>query len=734
MRRGPKFSYEKNSEIRKRVVEIRIGISTKLIFMVTTIVLTAVMVIVTIATHEFREDSLTRVQESNTDYADTLATQTFAVFKNVTEKMSLLAETAGQSGNFKEATPSDVLWGLFRQNDEMVSFGIYELSLDGKNFQEKLFITKDEFLAEVGKTLDDLKVKPQPELEKRALASPEDVVVINPSPLLSTPLLTVGFLTHENANKKRYLVRSDLRQDPLLKAFGKRKLMEGFLVDHDGRLLVHKNMNLVLKASDFSNLAIVQKLKERKLNNQQMEYQNLEGTPMIGAFRNIGVGGLSVVAQSSKAVALATVDRVQRRAVLVTVIVVCLAFILNFVFSKSMTRPLANLVEATEKVSKGVFDIKLQAKGHDEIGSLTRAFQKMTVGLQERDKLKTTFSKFHSQEIANKILSGSVKLGGERKTATVFFSDIRGFTSMSEQMSPDQVVAMLNEYMTEMVRVITKWKGVVDKYVGDAIMALWGVPQGSSEDIHNAVMAALEMRVVLSRLNERRSKRGQPVIKIGIGLHTGPVLAGNIGSETRLEYTVIGDTVNQASRIESATKSVGTDFLISEETYEHVKKDVVVGPPLSIHVKGKQQDLIVYQVIGHKDRSGNLHTSLSKEQQNAILAKTSVESEAEHQPPSEVASSSAHPPPYAPTVERRKNAAPLPITAPLPGEETRATANPEEWYISNGDEKTHGPYTLEQLREALQAGHITPTTYVWRQGQDAWIYIHEVPGFDRRVG
>lgn len=218
--------------------------------------------------------------------------------------------------------------------------------------------------------------------------------------------------------------------------------------------------------------------------------------------------------------------------------------------------------------------------------------------LKERDKLRAAFRKFHNPKIAEKLMSGEFELGGERRTAIIFFSDIRGFTGLSETLQPEQVVEMMNEYLSRMVRIISKHGGVVDKFVGDAVMALWGIPVEGEDDAYRAVQACLEMREELKMLNEVRQKRGQPALKIGMGLNRGPVVAGNIGSEEKMEYTVIGDAVNAASRIESATKEQGVDLLVAEEICTLLDGRLEVGPGVDVKVKGKAAALRLRPVLG----------------------------------------------------------------------------------------------------------------------------------------
>ncbi len=188
-------------------------------------------------------------------------------------------------------------------------------------------------------------------------------------------------------------------------------------------------------------------------------------------------------------------------------------------------------------------------------------------------KQKSLFSKFHGSSVAEDLISKDIGVGGQSKDVVVFFSDIRGFTAFSEKRSPEEVVEMLNEYFGVMVKIINSHGGVVDKFIGDAIMAVWGVPKSSDRDAHQAVRACLEMRKALEGLNERRIAREQPPINIGMGLHAGHAISGTIGSDERMEYTVIGNTVNTASRIEASTKAFGADLLISDTVIAKIGED-----------------------------------------------------------------------------------------------------------------------------------------------------------------
>jgi adenylate cyclase len=222
----------------------------------------------------------------------------------------------------------------------------------------------------------------------------------------------------------------------------------------------------------------------------------------------------------------------------------------------------------------------------------------MVDGLKERDQLKTTMGKYMTASVIEHLMSGKVQLGGETLPVTILFSDIRSFTTISERMNAQELVGLLNEYFTEMVGIVMDNGGVVDKYIGDAIMAVFGAPVPKKDDAIHAVLAAVRMRVALKKLNANLVARGIPALRTGIGIHTGEVVAGNIGSERRMEYTVIGDAVNLASRLESNTKDLGVNVLISEDTWKLVKDAVVARPVREITVKGRKQPVMTYEVVG----------------------------------------------------------------------------------------------------------------------------------------
>ena len=224
---------------------------------------------------------------------------------------------------------------------------------------------------------------------------------------------------------------------------------------------------------------------------------------------------------------------------------------------------------------------------------------KFVIENKSKEKVKTAMGKYMSQDVMKRIVQNidNLGLGGKKSTVTVLFSDIRGFTSMSEQMSAQQVSEILNEYFTEMEPIITQYNGVINKFIGDAVMAIFGEPIQDKNHARNAVKCAYSMLQKVKELQKKWVKEGKPKIEIGIGINTGEVFVGNIGSINRMEYTVIGDTVNLASRLESYNKIYKTKLLISPTTYEEVKSFTDVIKISDVQIRGKANKMDIYEVL-----------------------------------------------------------------------------------------------------------------------------------------
>lgn len=281
------------------------------------------------------------------------------------------------------------------------------------------------------------------------------------------------------------------------------------------------------------------------------------------------------------------------------------------VLAALIARPVQMVIEGMRAVSEGNFSASVVVKSKDEIGLLSRTFNVMLKGM----------SILVSPEVAQVVLAGGDLLkGGQKRTVTVLFSDVRGFTTISESLTPHEVVLMLNNYLEIMTDIIIKYGGVVDKFVGDEIFAVFGAPFDHPCHPLAACATALDMGVELGKHNDERKQQGKLPIGIGIGLNTGEVISGAMGSTKRIDYTSIGDAVNLGARLEGTNKVYSTLCIVSEFTYEVVKNDIIVRELDSIKVKGKNKPVLIFELMAL--------TSIGEQKVQQYLAELNAEREA----------------------------------------------------------------------------------------------------------
>lgn len=282
---------------------------------------------------------------------------------------------------------------------------------------------------------------------------------------------------------------------------------------------------------------------------------------------------------------------------IIILVVLLISYFLGYQLSESFRKPLQEMKTAADEIEKGNFQINIGIRSADELGILAESINQMAIGLQEKEFIKDTFGKAVDPNVRDYLLDGNIELGGQIKQAAILFSDIRGFTSYSETRKPDEVVQILNRYLERMSHCIIKNKGTINKYIGDAIMAVFNIPIEINHYHDAAFQAAQDMLAELVILNSEFSDEGHQPIHIGIGLHSGNVLAGNIGSSYRLEYTIIGDSVNLASRLEGLTKQYNTPLILSEHFYKQLSEKERLQRIDRVTVKGRREGLDIYGLL-----------------------------------------------------------------------------------------------------------------------------------------
>jgi len=284
-----------------------------------------------------------------------------------------------------------------------------------------------------------------------------------------------------------------------------------------------------------------------------------------------------------------------------------LALILALILTRNLVRPLQKLLYGAKAIENGDLSIQVQVSSADEIALLAKSFNYMVLGLKEKETIKEKFGQYIDPKVVSKLLD-STGQEGEKRAMTVFFSDIQGFTELNEHLAPDRVVKLLNYYISMMSEPIRKNKGIIDKYIGDAIMAFWGPPFTSdSEHAELACIAALEQQALMEQFRKDlpeviglRKALFNFNFNVRMGICTGDVIVGSIGAQAAKNYTVIGDTVNLASRLEAANKFYGTNLIVSGETIERVH-DLMEARELDvIRVMGKTEPVCIYELLGRK--------------------------------------------------------------------------------------------------------------------------------------
>lgn len=369
----------------------------------------------------------------------------------------------------------------------------------------------------------------------------------------------------------------------------------------------------LFRSSDTFPLPAVQAFnvlqnQDKESTLRDLQVASVSYTEILGPWEarwgnDLGIMGVALA--QSFIVRPSQFTRVQ--AVLFVVVAFIGIIILGILLARRITNPLREVVHASTQIAEGNFKVKVPVSGNDEVMVLAHAFNYMVTGLQEgsiyRDLLGRTVSPQVREALRKSFASGELKLEGQSTTATVLMSDIRNFTRMAEKEAPTVILHWLNEYFRELVPVITKYGGVVDKFEGDAILAFFGIlptPLSPAESAYNACLASMEMLEVVERINRGRMKRDEPPLRTGIGINTGSLIAGGLGTADRLNYTIIGDTVNTTQRIQDLTRQFGeSGVAVSESTVSslHERRSDFRLEPLGEHVlKGKSELIWVYRL------------------------------------------------------------------------------------------------------------------------------------------
>jgi adenylate cyclase len=414
------------------------------------------------------------------------------------------------------------------------------------------------------------------EMTKRGLTIANNLAASAKSPILTNDELTLNLLV-KDASKDQdvaYVV----------------------IANHQGRVLAHSDVTLIGKPLERPGAIATAAETVLVQPYEDPRYGRLIDIAAPVVFRKVLVGVL-YLGFSEKSIH-AALARARNQTILISVGMILIGIAAAAGLSTVLSRPILRLVEGTRAVAAGNFLVNLAIASRDEIGTLTESFNQMAKSLREKELIKRAFSRYVAREVVDEILKApeTLVLKGERREVTVLFCDIRGFTPMAERLPPEEVVTLLNEFYELMIDTTFKHEGTLDKFLGDAVMAIFGAPIQHEDHALRAIRTAVAMQTRVAELSRRRQAKGKDPIAVGIGISAGEVVAGTVGTEERMEYTVIGDSVNLAARLEQNAKP--GQILISHRTYRKVEDLVDARPLGTSKVKGKEEEVSVYEVRG----------------------------------------------------------------------------------------------------------------------------------------
>ncbi|MDR0301972.1 MAG: HAMP domain-containing protein [Treponema sp.] len=583
--------------------KIEYPIGAKLIIIITALLLVSLGAITVLVSILVSDDVRVTAEDNNftVNRRSALEAENFLV--TVRSNTLVLLDTLNAAGT------SSPVAGLaadffFERNKEIAFIGIGQnvrnnFALSRRLVNERFFFSNE---LEPGVIGDFINV--EEDTLERCLSG--ETLLVNAAPVFGIPVLALIFPWQEAGRREAALVF--FSSNTLTENFGGGANLS-FMVNDTGDYLVHADYDLIRAGAGASSSPIVSMMLESTDQGYQTLFKDTDQNKHFGAFRKISLANAAVITTIPYDVVFEGIAATTRRNLYLTGAVLLIAILFVWFFSKTVSVPLKTLASSARQIEDGDFELHLVPKTKDEIGFLTKSFQRMSGAL-------SIFGRFTNREIAVKAMRGEIKPGGLPKHATIFFSDIRGFTEKSENFTKkfgneasDLIVHWLNEYFTRMVDCVEKTHGVVDKFIGDAVMAHWGTAYTSGspqEDAFNCVASAMMMRQSLLEMNSGRGDGdpANPPIRIGCGINSGIVTAGQLGSEQRMEYTVIGDPVNLASRTEALNKPLGTDILITEDTWNLTGDRFITAEMPPISVKGKEKPVRMFAVINFVNSQG----------------------------------------------------------------------------------------------------------------------------------
>jgi len=600
---------DKDARIEEQNSKIRRPIGEKLVVIISILLMSSVGLVTYAVSFFMSRDTRANAEENNLAINSRTAADTENRINSAVSSVTMFLDLVSNSSDSETKAVEKL---FFDRNKDIVAI-FYSKPSGAIAENQGLLFSSDAFLVshEIEKeTVASYIVQENESAEK---AKNGNFEILNATPFFNVPLISL-FCPLSTTSGEGF-VAFLYSTSEIGESFASGSVNQSFLVNNDGIVLIHSDLEKMNSASDESESQIVKEMLSSPMSNGQMPFKDENQDEYIGAFRKLGIANGGVITIVKTSVLLEGVRRITYRNMLIMAAVLAISIMIIYFFAKSLSRPLRFLTEVVNEINKGNFNTELfkelDLKRQDEIGVLERS-------TKNEGEILTTVSRLTNKGVTKAVITKQIDFNPHLKDITIFFSDIRGFTAISDgfkkrfgERSAAEIISFLNDYMSRMVTCINKTGGIVDKFEGDAIMAAWGVLRnddlnwekmsGNSvtrilkQELHDeyvkadalsAITCCVAMRYSLMKYNKdaeafTKEHAGDPLakykphIQIGAGLNSGRATVGFMGSFDKMEFTSIGDSVNFASRAEASNKPCGTDILITEETYNILKKDYI---------------------------------------------------------------------------------------------------------------------------------------------------------------
>jgi adenylate cyclase len=579
------------------------SIQFKMMLVISSVLAITTSAIIALATYFFKSDNKVRILETNLELVRVVELKVRADLNSVVDKGKQLALTLKQDFKYKQQKEY-FLEQFFKNDHSFIFLGVYQQkdsklipveSLFNSDYLKKISVEENEIL--------DIINRNQSEFLKSFAGSS---ILLNTSQGFQEPILCISIPPLEDDDTTNdFILVIMVKLETILDAFKKSGITETFMVSGDGTVIAHHDSKLVLSGKNLVDSPIVRTMLASPTTNGQQSFEGEGGKRFLGSFQKLkyrftNIGIISTIPEDK---AFEAVYEIQERNIYIMVISLCMSLVVIVIFAKSISTPILSLLSETVKISKGIFKLSITRSTNDEVGVLTDYFITMAKGLEEREKVKSILGSMIDPVVVQEAMIDLVALKrGSEKTITAFFSDVASFSTISEQLTSVELASLLNEYLSAMTIILQKRSGVLDKYIGDAIVGIFGAPVDVDNHSIKACHASIEMIAKLKDLrqywksNNLYSKEAQEM-DVRIGLNTGPAKVGFMGTDNMGSFTMMGDTVNLAARLEAAGKDYGVNILISEMIKDNIGDNFFIRELDLVRVKGKNEPVKLFELI-----------------------------------------------------------------------------------------------------------------------------------------